>query len=85
MRRAGRGESRRRRLRLADTRIQLLGELGAGSGVLIVRHLSELPNCARLEALGYVTSQSADLAKSVYADQLQRHVGCSAELTNIKV
>jgi DNA-binding PadR family transcriptional regulator len=43
--------------------IQLLRELSSAGGILIVRRPSEFPNYARLEALGYVTSQSADFGE----------------------
>jgi DNA-binding PadR family transcriptional regulator len=43
-----------------EHQIQLLRELSAAGGILIVRRASEFPNYTRLEALGYVTSQSAD-------------------------
>jgi hypothetical protein len=43
-----------------EHQIQLLRELSSAGGILIVRRLSEFPNYARLEALGHVTSQSAD-------------------------
>ena len=43
-----------------EHQIHLLRELSSAGGILIVRRPSEFPNYARLESLGYVTSQSAD-------------------------
>ena len=48
---------------LTEQQIQLLRELNTAGGILIVRRESEFPNYARLEALGYVTSQSADFGE----------------------
>jgi hypothetical protein len=48
---------------LTEHQIQLLRELNTAGGILIVRRPSEFPNYARLEALGYATSQSADFGE----------------------
>jgi hypothetical protein len=46
--------------KLTDHQIQLLRELSHAGGILIIRRKSEFGNYAHLEALGYVTWQSAD-------------------------
>jgi hypothetical protein len=48
---------------LTEHQIQLLHELSTAGSILIVRRESEVPDYARLEALGYVTSQSADFGE----------------------
>jgi DNA-binding PadR family transcriptional regulator len=48
---------------LTEHQVQLLRDLMGAGGILIVRRPSEFPNFARLEALGYVTSQSADFGE----------------------
>ena len=48
---------------LTEHQIQLLRELSTAGGILIVRRKSEFQNDARLESLGYVTSQSADFGE----------------------
>ena len=48
---------------LTEHQIQHLRELSTAGGILILRRESEFPDYARLEALGYVTSQSADFGE----------------------
>ena len=48
---------------LTEHQIQLLRELSTAGVILIIRRESEFPDYARLEALGYVTSQSADFGE----------------------
>ena len=48
---------------LTDHQIELLRELERAGGIQILRHKSEFGNYAHLEALGYVTSQSADFGE----------------------
>ena len=45
---------------LTEHQFQLLRDLSSAGGILIIRCESEFPDYARLEALGYATSQSAD-------------------------